>query len=226
MRMMPMENIRTIYPRLPDIPDEETLNYITFFETKEQIFIKEVEGLRKQYLRALYLKAMSYLGHSRFLPGKLSRLMRIKIAEEVGAPKEFVNILKIKPDEKSRIVADVRQFIGLMPYRHKERVKLEKYLYNGISQEISELPLIINTAIQWFRDNNIEIPEIRLIITIAENSLNKADNLIKKKILKGVDDKKISKIERLLLIKKDNKVTLFDWLKQDAREPSSVTIQT
>ena len=218
--------IRTIYPRLPDIPDEETLNCITVFETKEQTFFKEVKDLRKQYLRALYLKAMSFLGHSRFLPGNLPRLMRIKIAEVVGVSKEFVNILKIKPDEKSRIVADVRQFIGLIPYRRKERVKLEKYLYNGIAQEIGDLPLIINAAIQWFRDNSVEIPEIRLVITISEKSLTKADDLIKKKILKGFDDKKISKIERLLLVKKDNKVTLFDWLKQDVREASSVTIQT
>lgn len=38
-RRNPVEMARTIYPRLPDIPDEETLSAITTLETQEREFI-------------------------------------------------------------------------------------------------------------------------------------------------------------------------------------------
>ena len=42
----PVEMARTIYPRLADIPDEETLSAITTLETQEREFI-DTAVLRK-----------------------------------------------------------------------------------------------------------------------------------------------------------------------------------
>ena len=51
----PVEMARTIYPRLADIPDEETLSAITTLETQEREFIDTAPNERSRYLSALYL---------------------------------------------------------------------------------------------------------------------------------------------------------------------------
>ncbi|MCP5002777.1 MAG: hypothetical protein GY941_02320 [Planctomycetes bacterium] len=109
--MNPVERTRTIYPRLPDIPDEETLAIITTVESQERTFATKAKEPRLQYLRILYLKAMAYLGHSGFVPGDLPRRMRLQMVAELNLPREFADIRKIHSVEKSRIVSDVRKFL-------------------------------------------------------------------------------------------------------------------
>ena len=55
--MKEIEITRTIYPRLPDIPDEETLILITTLESEERTFATEAKEPYHQYLKILYLKA-------------------------------------------------------------------------------------------------------------------------------------------------------------------------
>jgi hypothetical protein len=55
-----IEVIRTIYPRLPDIPDQHPLTYLTPLESKEHTFTDEAKNPKSRYLRALHLKGMYY----------------------------------------------------------------------------------------------------------------------------------------------------------------------
>jgi hypothetical protein len=114
--MKPVEMIRTIYPRLPEIMDEETLASVATLESKERDFITKGGGPRHQYLKALYLKGMSYLGYARFMPANIPRQLRIRLTEELNPPKDIVNIRAIDAGEKSRIVSEVRKFTGIGPY--------------------------------------------------------------------------------------------------------------
>jgi hypothetical protein len=112
--MSPVEITRTIYPRLPDIPDEKTLAIITTVESQERTFTTKVKEPRLQYLRILYLKAMVYLRHSRFVPGDLPRRMLLQLVTELKLSREFADIRKIHSIEKSRIVSDVRKFLKIV----------------------------------------------------------------------------------------------------------------
>ncbi len=110
--MNPVEMIRTIYPRLPEIMDEETLASVATLESKERDFITKEGGPRYHYLKALYLKGINYLGHARFMPGKIPRHLRVRLTEELNLSKELVTIRAIDAGEKSRTVTEVRKFTG------------------------------------------------------------------------------------------------------------------
>lgn len=206
--MNAVEIARTIYPRLPDIPDEDTFILVTTLETKERAFVDKNKSERSRYLRALYLKAMSYLGHSHFFPGGLPRLIRLKMTAEIGVSKDLANILKIHPMEKSRIVSDVRRFIGLKPYRRKERLSAEKYLIETVAHKEGDLLPVINAAIGWFRNNNVALPDFGRVIAISEESLNKADKNIQKHVAKILGKDGIELLD-LLLVEDGFKTPLY-----------------
>ena len=222
-KMNPLEMTRTVYPRLPDIPDEETLAIITTLESKERTFATEVKEPRLQYLRILYLKAMAYLGHSRFVPGDLPRRMRLQLVVELNLPKEFADIRKIHSVDKSRIVSDVRKFLKIESYSNAARIRVEAWLKQGIASYESDLLAVINTAIMWFRDNEIELPVFSVVSAIAETALKAADEAIRNKIISSMDEKQAKKLEELL-INKDGQTPL-DQFKAEVEAPSSVTMK-
>jgi hypothetical protein len=86
--MKPAEVKRTVCPLLPDIMDLDSLSLITHLEELEKEFILHSRTPRLQYLRTIYIKARSYFRHSRYAPGDLPRLMRLKMAEKLDLPKK------------------------------------------------------------------------------------------------------------------------------------------
>ena len=57
---------RVMYPWLPAILDEDSLGAIATLETDELTFIRLQGKGQRQYLYALYLKAVAALGHAHF----------------------------------------------------------------------------------------------------------------------------------------------------------------
>ena len=220
----PVEMTRTIYPRLADIPDEETLSAITTLETQEREFIDTAPNKRSRYLSALYLKAMAYLGHARFLPGGLPRLVRLRIAAETGLTKEYANILKIHPVEKSRIVMVVRRFIGLRPYRRQHRLTVEGCLQTGVAREEGHLLPVVNAAIEWFWAQHIELPAFGVLMAIAEHALGRADHQIQNDFLDALGSEAVISLDNLLL-EEGGSPTLFSQFKSDSCVPSPVNFK-
>ncbi len=225
--MNQVEITRTLYPRLPDIPDEETLAMVTTVQSKERAFAKEVKEPKTQYLRILYLKGMAYLGHSRFVPGDLPRRMRLQLALELNLSKDFVDIRKIHSVEKSRIVSEVRNFLAIQVYSNTARAEAEAWLRQGIASQDSDLLALINATIRWFLDKAIELPPFSVASAIAETALKAADEELQDKISASVDDILAERLaERLdeLLIDKNGQ-TALDLFKEEVRAPSSVKIK-
>ena len=218
-----IEITRTVYPRLPDIPDEEMLAVITTVESKERTFATEAKEPKLQYLRILYLKAMAYLGHSGFLPGDLPRRMRLQLAVQLDLPREFADIRKIHSVEKSRIVSEVRKFLKIESYTNAARIHVEAWLKQGVASYESDLLAVINTAIMWFRDKAIELPAFSVISAIAETALKAADEDIRNKIISSINENQAKKLEELLMSKDGQ--TPLDRFKAAAEAPSSVTMK-
>jgi hypothetical protein len=165
--MKPQETTRTLYPRLPDVPDEETLALLTTVEKSESDFCTRSGNPRHQYLRLLYVKAMGYLRHSRFQPGEISRLIRLRLAEELCLGREFADITDLHPVEKSRIVSEVRGFLGLKACTQAVQARVRTWLKEGIAREEGDLLPVVNTAIRWFTEHFIELPPLRANENIA-----------------------------------------------------------
>lgn len=100
------------YPCLPAILDEETLTELTTFESGETDFLGRQGRKRRQYFTALYLKAMSILGHSHYHPKELPLQLRRGLLDSLCLDKQLSKIQKIDRGEKSRIVDAVRSFLG------------------------------------------------------------------------------------------------------------------
>jgi hypothetical protein len=133
------------------------------------------------------------------LPGGLPRLVRLRIATETGLAKEFANILKIHPVEKSRIVSVVRNFIGLRPYRRRHRLTVEGYLQAGIGREEGHLLPVVNTAIEWFRDQRVELPAFGVLMAMAEHALGRADHQIQNSFLEALGYETVIRLDNLLV---------------------------
>lgn len=222
--MKPVEPTRTIYPSLPDIMDEETLALVTTLAPSERAFALQAPRPRPKYLRALYLKAMAYLGHSRYMPGDLPRLLRLRMAQELDLSREFADILKIHPVEKSRIVSPVRRFLGIKPYDRRARVKATAWLKEGITRIESDLLIVVNEAIRWFRDQGIELPPFRVAAAIAETALAATDRDLQNRMGNAFGAEQAENLETLLIEREGR--TPFDRFKDAVRKPSSVTLQT
>ena len=218
-----IEVVRTIYPRLPDIPNQHTLTYLTTLESKERAFIDKAKTPRIRYLRALYLKGLHYFGHSRFSPGDLPRPMRLKMTEELGEDKSLADILKINPAEKSKVVIKVREFTGFKRYFRVDRSIVESHLVQGVAAEEGNLLPIANATIQWFRNQFIELPEFGFIMNIAERALSISNTNIQDRLFKRLDLKTQNKLDSLL----DSGAgpSPFEHLKGDAKKPTPITIQ-
>lgn len=82
------------------------------------------------------------------MPGDLPRLFRLRIIKELDLSKEFADILKIHPVEKSRIVTQVRQLLGIKPYDRNIRKLVTTWLKQGITCIESDLLVVVNEAIR------------------------------------------------------------------------------
>lgn len=97
------QNQKVMYPWLPAILDRDTLSAIATLESRERDFAISSGRNQNQYLHALYLKAMTVLGHSHFQPRDLPRQFRLRIIEQLNLDETFARIFTINRSEKSRI---------------------------------------------------------------------------------------------------------------------------
>lgn len=220
---MRVEPTRTIYPRLPDIMDSETLSLVTVLEPAERAFVDKAKTPRTKYLNALYLKAMAYLGHSRIKPGQLPRLFRLRLAQELGLDKEFANILKIHSVKKSRIITPIRQFLGLQRYSRTARLQCTKWLRQNITANESDLLVVVNETIRWFGEQSIELPVFQVAVAIAQTALSDVDKQLQKQIFRSFNEQQVTRLKDVLL-KKDGR-TPFDRFKDPVGKASSINLQ-
>lgn len=76
--------------------------------------------------------------------------MRLRLAEELYLPKELAGIRQIHSGDKSRIVGEVRAFLGLKPYEQRVRLEVEAWLESEIASEEGDPLALVNAAVRWF----------------------------------------------------------------------------
>jgi TnpA family transposase len=212
----------TVYPRLPDILAEDALAAIATLESGERSFAMEGGSTRTRYLRALYLKAMAYLGRSSFSPGGLSRQFRVRIAEELGLSRELADMRSVGLSEKSRIVGAVREFLRLEPYSKARRLDLERYLARGAAAEHGDSSAIINEAVGRLRSLGVELPAFHVLCWIADRAATVADERLERRFSAQLAPGDGEKLDSLLDGAEDSEAdgkgpqprSWLEWLKQ------------
>ena len=171
MKKAEPEVTRTIYPRLPDIPDLETLELVTAVEEEELEYISQFETDRKRYFVLLYIKAMSYLGHSRFQPGDLPRLMRVQLARALKLPSHFARIREIPQSEKDEHVSDAGEFLHLTSYTRTVERQAQSWLTKEVACKEGDPVSVINALILWFKNSKVELPPFSDVAQITARAL-------------------------------------------------------
>ena len=202
---------RVLYPMLPSILDEDSLSAVATFESEELAFARRQGSSRNQYLHALYLKAMATLGHSHFQPKDLPRQFRLRIAEQLGLEEDLPLILAIDRREKSHIVTVVRAFLGLSPITPEEIENVFRWLQDGLAKKQNDIAVLINAAIERFKERRVEIPPSDAIQSVAQRALNQAAATALDAIDKGLGADEGERLDTLLSGKEGK--TLFDFLK-------------
>lgn len=161
---------RVMYPWLPAILDEDSLGAIATIETDELTFIRLQGNAQRQYLSALYLKAVAALGHAHFQPKELPRQFRLRIIEQLGFEAPLARIMTIDRGEKSHIVTAIRNFLGITPVSKEEKTRVRQWLQDDLATKESDMAVLINAAIERFRQLRVEIPSRNALHTIARQA--------------------------------------------------------
>lgn len=193
-----MSPIRTAYPRLPDILDEETLAGVATLESRERHFACSKGRPRQHYLRALYLKAFRTLGHGHLQPIDLPRQFRLRIAEQLGEDTVLADIRTIDRRERSRILGDVRVFLDARSASTAAKQEVEAWLSEGLARREGDLAVLTNAAIERFRQANIELPPLEEIGALAERALRAANTLVENAIDKALGASHANKLLSLI----------------------------
>jgi hypothetical protein len=110
-----------MYPWLPAILDEDSLGAIATLETDELTFIRLQGKAQRQYLSALYLKAVPALVHAHFQPKDLPRQFRLRIIEQLGFEAPLARIMTIDRGRKATSLPSFEPFWGSRPYHRKKK---------------------------------------------------------------------------------------------------------
>ena len=201
-----------LYPRLPAILDEDTLSAISTLESEECAYASSQNTGRRQYLQALYVKALTTLGHSHFQPKDLPRQFRHRIAEQLGLAEDLVRITTIDPGEKSRIVSAARGFLGLSATTREDMDHVRTWLQADLAKKESDIAVLVNATIKRFRELRVEIPTCNALQSTAQQALNEATATAFDMINAALAPRDGERIDTLLS-GKDGK-TIFDLLKK------------
>jgi TnpA family transposase len=166
---------RAAYPWLPAILDEETLTELTTFESGEIDFIGQQGREKRQYFTALYLKAMSFLGHSHYHPKELPLQLRRELSERLCFDKKLSKIQIIDRAEKSRIVDSVRVFLGISVHTPDDLNTLNMWIETNIAHKESDIHMAVNAAVHNLIDNKIELPKEKNLQALVEKAINQAE---------------------------------------------------
>lgn len=210
---------RVMYPWLPAILDEDSLGAIATLETDELTFIRLQGKGRRQYLYALYLKAVAALGHAHFQPRDLPRQFRQRMIEQLELDASLMRIMTIDRGEKSHIVSAIRTFLGITPVSQEEKARVRQWLQDDLATKESDMAVLINAAIERFRQLRVEIPSRNALYTIARQASQQAVKSIQDMVNRnlGADDRK--RLDALFKGRKGR--TLFEDLK--APTPQATT---
>ncbi|MBI2569516.1 MAG: DUF4158 domain-containing protein [Candidatus Schekmanbacteria bacterium] len=118
---------------------------------------------------------MAYLGHSQFRPAQLPRQLQIRLTEELGLPKELAEIRNLERFQKSRVVAEVRDFLSMERATKTRRNEVEAWLQEGVAREEGSLVVLVNHCIGRLRELRIELPPYPGVSAIAASALRRAD---------------------------------------------------
>jgi TnpA family transposase len=217
-----MNSVKTIYPRLPDILDEESLAAVGTLESRERHFACSRGRGRQHYLRALYLKAFRALGHGHLQPIDVPRQLRLRILEQLGQDKALADIRTIDRRERSRILADVRGFLNARAVSAKAKQEVEAWLRGDLAQREGDIAVLSNAAIERFQQANIELPPLRDISAMAERALRAANTVVENAISKALAATHAEKLSSLIDGTAPN---TFERFKEPAPSVSPQTLQ-
>ncbi len=165
----------TVYPWLPAILDEYTLTELTTFESGEKEFLRQQGREKRQYLTALYLKAMSSLGHSHFQPKEMPLQFRSELSKKLYLESKFSKIQKLDKGEKSRIVDTVRSFLGMSVSTPDDLNALKLWLETNIAHKESDIRMVVTAAVHYLKDNKLELPEEKHLQALVVKAINQAN---------------------------------------------------
>ncbi len=214
-------------PRIPDIMDEDMLAALATLESGERAFVTSQGSVRTQYLRALYLKAMAFLGHSKFSPGALPRQLRLRVASELGLPSELADIRSIESAAQSRLVGEVRLFLGLKPYRRMKRTEVERWLVERAAAEHGDLEEVASAAITRFRQLGVELPAFGIVVQVAEAAVRKANTVLEARFAQLLGDEVARNLDSLLeRAEQYSAETVLAWLQKPTGKCGIKTLET
>lgn len=217
-----MNSAQTLYPRLPDILDEESLAAVSTLESRERHFACSKGRGRQYYLRALYLKAFRALGHGHLQPIDVPRQLRLRILEQLGQDKALADIRTIDRRERSRILADVRGFLNARAASATAKQEVEAWLRGDLALREGDIAVLTNAAIERFQQTNIELPPLKDISAIAERALRAANTVVENAISKGLS---ATHANKLLSLIDGTAPNTFERFKEPAPPASPPTLQ-
>ena len=217
-----MNSVKTVYPRLPDILDEESLAAVSTLESRERHFACSRGRGRQHYLRALYLKAFRALGHGHLQPIDVPRQLRLRILEQLGQDKALADIHTLDRRERSRILADVRGFLNARAASATAKQEVEAWLRGDLAQREGDIAVLTNAAIERFQQANIELPPLKDISAMAERALRAANTLVENAISKALAAAHAEKLSSLIDGTAPN---TFERFKEPAPPASPQTLQ-
>ena len=210
---------RVMYPWLPAILDEDSLGAIATLETDELTFIRLQGKGQRQYLYALYLKAGAALGHAHFQPRDLPRQFRQRMIEQLELDASLLRIMTIDRGEKSHIVSAIRTFLGITPVSREEKERVRQWLQDDLATKESDMAVLINAAIERFRQLRVEIPSRNALHVIARQASQQAVKSIQDMVNRSLGADGGKRLDALLKGRKGR--TLFEGLK--APTPQATT---
>lgn len=186
-----------VYPSLPSILDKKLLTELTTFETGERSFLGQQGRERRQYLSALYLKTMPILWHAHFQPKDFPLQLKRELLDVLGFDKKLLKIKMIDKAEKSRIVSEIRSFLGLSVHTSDDLKALKQWLYTKITHKESDIEIIVYASVYYLKENKIELPTEKRLLKIADGAIEKANqDFIESVVYHLAEDDKIN-LERL-----------------------------
>jgi len=216
---------RVAYPTFPHVLDEESLAAIATLEDQEKKFAEQDKPPRRRYLLGLYLKGVQHLGHGHYQPGDLPRQLRQRVAQQLRVGDNLANLKKIDKSEKSRVVAEVRGYVGLRPASRDDKNAMREWLTDKIASKETDLALLVRAAIERWRNQGVELPSSPEVANLAKKALSGADAAVLDRIHRDLYAGDAGRLDTLLTTAK--RQTPFDRFKTPApmATPNSLAVE-
>jgi TnpA family transposase len=166
------------YPALPQVLDAETLLLLGTFEPHEQRFVRQHTQPRLRYLTGLYLKALSHLGHSHVQPEQLPRQLRQRLVDHFHLEQTLVELKCVGRSTKSRVVAEVRQFLGYRAADKRDKKAIEDWLASDVAYKEARLDVVTQSAIERFGVLKLELPPADELQNLVRRAAEAADAVV------------------------------------------------